>query len=134
MAKIKKYEIGVLVLVVVLAYLLSLYLKPAQKVIPEGLAIPEGASDDLIMEQAYKHTSEDACYLIDNKTARAECLDMVETRVFMDENKEAVAEEFVGVSKADRKLLSKAMVTEDTSYCNQIVDESLKEKCFEGIK
>jgi hypothetical protein len=127
--KLKLWEIAVLAGVVLVAFIISLILKSLE--VPEAkIDIPEGASDAYITEQAYRHSDEGACYLIDDDAERDECLGFVEDRVFLEESAEAVEEELGGASKEDLRLLGKAMISKDPAFCEQIVDEVTKEKCL----
>ena len=58
---------------------------------------------------------------------------MVEDRKFLDESVEEIREIVVDASSVDKKLLAKAMLTKESSLCDQIVDESTQEKCFSLI-
>lgn len=134
MAKLKLWEIGVLVLIVVVVYLISLYVKPEEVVEKPKAIIPEGASDEYIVEKAYKAADETACELIEDEAKRNECFGIVEDRVELEQAAEEVRQELGGASSADKKLLGRAMLTNDASLCEQIVDEATKNKCFDTIR
>ncbi len=132
MMKLKPLEIGILVLVVLVAYIISLYMLGEDKFVEQPkVFIPEGASDDFVIEQAYQHADETVCEHIDEGESKDECLERVEDKKFLDEGVEKAKKEFSGVSAEDQILLGKALVGKDSSLCEQIIDEATKQKCFD---
>ena len=133
MTKIKTWEIVVLVIIVLLAYFISLYVASQEAVDDSGIKIPEGASDDYIIEQAYQNVDNTICELIEDEIAREECLKRVEDKIFLEEGIEKAKEEIGGASAEDRKLLAKALLNKDESFCDSIVDVATKQKCFDSV-
>lgn len=130
--KLKSWEIALVVLVLLVIGFLIFYQK--EKALPETkFIIPEGATDEYIVENAFKNADEVACEYIEDEAKKNECLGLVEDRKFLDKSVEETREIVADASSVDKKLLARAMLTKESSLCDQIVDESTREKCFSLI-
>ena len=134
MAKLKAWEIGVLVLILIVVFVVSLLLQPGEDALQPKVEVPEGASDNYAAELAEIYVDPLACEAIEDESARADCLGEVEDKQFLEAGSEAVQEVTAGVQSSDKKLYSQAMIKRDASYCEQMMDREMRQKCLNALK
>jgi|TARA_B100000315_G_C14354876_1_gene485705 hypothetical protein len=128
MNKLQFWEFGVLILVVIIAFVISLLFK--QEIVESPL---KDASDEDIIDFAYRSADESACDYIVDEARKNNCISGVEDKKFLNEGIEKTNQELPGASSDDKRFLGKALISKDSSFCEQIEDEYTKIKCLEVI-
>lgn len=123
MNKLKKWEVATLIIVVVIAFIISLLTNiPGEETV---VIDPEQIS--------YKNNDTTICEGIQNETLRAECIQKAENRQELEQGDEEIKQEFETASIDDKKLLAKAMLKKDSTMCEQIQDNETREKCYNAV-
>lgn len=122
---IKKMFLGKMLIFIFLVSMLS--------VAVFSLDLFETADDDYLLNYAFKTMDSSICNNVLDEGKKQTCFQMVADRVYLEQDAARIREKYENASVMDKQLLSKALLSRDTSFCANVVDIVTRKDCYNEV-